>query len=487
MLFSFKRYKEPRTIARSFLYLRYRLMIIKASQRGGARNLANHLTNQIDNDHIELSSITGLAGNSVHAALLEIEAVSKGTRATQPLFSVSFNPPIGELVTNDQFEQAFDKLALKLGLQDQPRLAIFHEKEGRRHAHVVWSRIDIDGMTAINLSHFKRKCTDISRELYLEHGWQLPEGLRDHAKRDPFNLTNGEWQQAKRQGIDPRQVKSLIQEAWEHSDNLSSFNHALEERGLFLARGDKRGFVALDHTEKIYSVSRHGGIRTKELKSRLGSPEALPSVEQVELRVRRSYDGAARELIDKLKAKHKEEQNPLREKKILLIHIQRAERQELKDRQRVKRHIVTKSARDKFRRGIRGLFDKVTGKEKRLHRINRKIVSRTKRQQLQNRSMIVFRHNMERLVLQKDIIALRTRQHEERKALAKRIHHMRSSERVQDRKQDRRQVREGLSREFEHVASPHEKDRSAERSRKRSQKRTQGADSPSRTRHRKFD
>ena len=154
-------------------------MIIKASQRSGARNLANHLTNTKDNDHVELHQIRGLAGDSVHASLLEIDAVSQGTRASQPLFSVSFNPPIGEQVTNAQFEAAFDKLEQKMGLTDQPRVAVFHEKEGRRHAHVVWSRIDINEMKAINLSHFKNKCTDVSRELYIEHGWQMPKGLQD--------------------------------------------------------------------------------------------------------------------------------------------------------------------------------------------------------------------------------------------------------------------------------------------------------------------
>ena len=450
-------------------------MIIKASQRGGARNLANHLTNQKDNDHIELSSINGLAGNSVHAALLEIEAVSKGTRATQPLFSVSFNPPIGEQVTNNQFEQAFDKLALKLGLEDQPRLAIFHEKEGRRHAHVVWSRIDIDHMKAINLSHFKRKCIDISRELYLEHGWEMPEGLRDKEKRDPFSLSNSEWQQTKRHGVDPREIKSLIQESWKHSDNLKSFQHSLKERGLFLAKGDKRGFVVLDHNEKIYSLTRHGGIKTKELKSRLGSPEVLPSVEQVKLHVRQSYNGAARDLIQKLKEKHKQQRKPLIQKKALLIHIQRAERQEIKDRQRLKRHLVIKSARDKFRKGIMGLFDKVTGRGRRLHLINKKIIGKIKIKQVESRKKIVFRHNKERCTLQSEIIALRTRQREERKLLAKHIFQMRKSEKEQGR--------DGFSRDFEQAVLNQEKEHTTEQTRKRSQ----SVEKVARTRNRKFD
>ena len=93
-------------------------MIIKASQRGGYRNLANHLTNAQDNDHVTFYETRGMIGNSLHAALAEIDAVSQGTRCRQPMFSVSFNPPEYADVTHEQFEQAFEKLEAKLGLVD---------------------------------------------------------------------------------------------------------------------------------------------------------------------------------------------------------------------------------------------------------------------------------------------------------------------------------------------------------------------------------
>lgn len=43
----------------------------------------------------------------------------------------------------------------------------------RPHAHAVWSRIDTESMTAVQLSHFKMKLHYISRELYLENDWKL--------------------------------------------------------------------------------------------------------------------------------------------------------------------------------------------------------------------------------------------------------------------------------------------------------------------------
>lgn len=86
----------------------------------------------------------------------------------------------------------------RMGLSGHPRMIVFHEKEGRRHAHAVWSRIDADSMTAKNLSFSKMKMRDISKNLYLENGWQMPEGFRDWRLRDPRNCSLHEWQQAKR-------------------------------------------------------------------------------------------------------------------------------------------------------------------------------------------------------------------------------------------------------------------------------------------------
>ena len=451
-------------------------MIIEASQRSGARNLANHLANTKDNDHVTLHEIRGLAGNSLHAALLEIDAVSKGTRCQQPLFSVSFNPPIGENVTHAQFDAAFEKLEKKLGLENQPRVVVYHEKEGRRHCHVVWSRIDVQEMKAINMAHFKHKCTDISRELYLEHGWQMPPGFTQKQEKKP-SLSYGERQALKRKGVDPKELKTLIQNAWKQSDNQASFKHALEERGLFLAKGDKRGFVLLDHTKQVFSLSRNSDIKTKDLKARLGSPDNLPSVATTQAKINVLYNGTILQSIKNLKQKHKGQMLPLKEQKAILVEIQRAERRERQDRERIKRRITAKSAKDRFRRGIMGFFDKVTGREKRIRLIGKKQLTKLKKLQSESRQKMIFRHNMERAELQSSIEELKQRQLDERTLLAKQIY---DDRKIRDhQRQDNR-----LSREFEKSTfdqkqehshdtdNEHDQEQKQERQRKRSRKRS---------------
>ncbi len=173
-------------------------MILKGNQRGGGKQLAAHLMKVEDNEHVHIHELRGFMSDNIHSALHEAYAVSRGTRATQFLFSLSLNPPPNEEVSVDEFEAAIKTIEQKLGLNNQPRAIVFHEKEGRRHAHVVWSRIDCEEMKAINLPFYKTKLRDVSRELFYEHGWKMPQGLLDGNHRDPLNYSLREWQQAKR-------------------------------------------------------------------------------------------------------------------------------------------------------------------------------------------------------------------------------------------------------------------------------------------------
>jgi hypothetical protein len=53
--------------------------------------------------------------------------------------------------------RAIALIAERLGLAGQPRIVLFHVKNGRHHCHVVWSRIDLERMKAIHLSHDRQK------------------------------------------------------------------------------------------------------------------------------------------------------------------------------------------------------------------------------------------------------------------------------------------------------------------------------------------
>ncbi|MEM8579694.1 MAG: hypothetical protein AAGF50_00665 [Pseudomonadota bacterium] len=122
-------------------------MILKASERGYAANLATHLMNTQDNEHVELHELRGFVADDLHGAFKEVDAISRGTRCKNFLFSLSLSPPQQESVPAEVFEAAIEQIEQRLGLRGQPRAIVFHKKEGRRHAHAVWSRIDATEMT----------------------------------------------------------------------------------------------------------------------------------------------------------------------------------------------------------------------------------------------------------------------------------------------------------------------------------------------------
>ena len=76
-------------------------MILKGSQRSGAKQLAGHLLNERDNEHVSLLELRGFVADDLHGALAEAYAVSRGTKCKQFMFSLSLNPPKGVEVEED--------------------------------------------------------------------------------------------------------------------------------------------------------------------------------------------------------------------------------------------------------------------------------------------------------------------------------------------------------------------------------------------------
>jgi len=112
-------------------------LILKGSQRGGAKQLADHLLKGEENEHVEVHEVSGFTAETVHGVFQEIHALSQGTHCTQFMFSLSLNPPEQESVAVNAFEKTLEEIEKKLGLEGQPRVIVFHEKEGRRHCHAV--------------------------------------------------------------------------------------------------------------------------------------------------------------------------------------------------------------------------------------------------------------------------------------------------------------------------------------------------------------
>lgn len=374
-------------------------MILKGNQRANGRELALHLMNVEDNEHVRVHDLRGFLADDLLGAFKEAEAISLGTKCQQYLFSLSLNPPMTANVPVEEFERVIGEIERRKGLSGQPRAIVFHEKLGRRHAHCVWSRIDVASMRAINLPHFKRRLMDIARELYLEHGWEMPAGFERPEDRNPTAYDHAEAGQAKRARRDPEALKALFQACWAGSDSRAGFAAALWAEGYCLARGDRRGFVAVDSQGEVYSLSRWCGKKTKELRARLGNHDDLPTVEAAMAML--SVSDVPPQEIDP-SAQVTNETEKQKDQLAALVARQRDERAQLTQAQEDRRVAELKARQENLPVGMKAVWLKLTGQYDRILRdFDLQAQASATRDRTQTQALI-DRHLSERRAFERD-------------------------------------------------------------------------------------
>ena len=388
-------------------------MILKGNPRGGGRQMATHLLNGMQNEHVSVHQVRGFLATTVRGALEEAYALSKGTRCAQYLYSLSMNPPMDVSVPVEIFEKALKAIEDKLGLAGQPRVVVFHEKEGRRHAHCVWSRIDAQEMKGINIAFDRTKLQALSRALFIEHGWTMPRGLIDKAHRNPLTYTRQEWQQAARTGRSASAIKACVQECWAAADSAKAFNAVLEERGFMLARGDRRGFVAVDVYGEVFSVTRQLGIKAKALEKRLGPPTSLPSVAEAKEKIGTQVRDLFETYRQDVQRKHDQELRPLLRIKKTMTDQHRKDRAAQKaylDKRWDREQAVRAS---RIRKGFKGLWDKLTLKYWSIRKANEKEAWTCYVRDREERQALIEVQIEQRQKLQDQFDTMRKRQEEE--------------------------------------------------------------------------
>ena len=326
-------------------------MILKGSQRANGADLATHLMQAFDNERVEIAEVSGTVATDLHGAFAEMEAVAAGTKAENYLYSLSINPSAP--LTRDQYHEAIAEIEDRLHLSGQPRAIVFHVKDGREHAHVVWSRIDADTMTSIHMAYDHSKLCDLSCELAHKYNLDLPPGLKAwEAKRrtekDCLEATMAENAIATETGITPEQRQKEITAAYSQSDTVKAFHAALVEAGYILAQGDRRRYVVVDRFGKTHSLTRHiKGYKAKAIKLKLAAIAfaSLPTVDQakdyirqhqraIEDRRREQVDRARDTAINALRTRQAHRRIPLGQKEQELLVTHAAERMILHAAQR---------------------------------------------------------------------------------------------------------------------------------------------------------
>ncbi|MEO0374331.1 MAG: hypothetical protein AAF329_06790 [Cyanobacteria bacterium P01_A01_bin.17] len=288
-------------------------MIIKSSQRAGAKQLANHLTKTIDDDNrpqqVTFSAARHfMPDHDVHSALNDMAVMAWASPQTEKhLYHASINPS-AEL-NADQWQRAFQVYEQEFDLHEAAFIEVTHCKEGRTHRHRVYERVNVETQKALKLSFTRVRNEKVARILEYEFGHPLTIGKHNRAvmrrleeeghdeivawmsekkaheaQRPQAELDYSDVQQQRRTKVSKRQVKAELNAAFARSDDGRSFEQAIAEQGYLLCRGDRRDYVVVDATGNTHSPRRMLGVKAKDLRARWQDldPQQLPTVSDVQ-------------------------------------------------------------------------------------------------------------------------------------------------------------------------------------------------------------
>ncbi|WP_298511051.1 relaxase/mobilization nuclease domain-containing protein [uncultured Kordia sp.] len=250
-------------------------MICKGGKRSGGASLANHLLKD-DNERIVVVEITGTATQDLTQALKDMELTAKMTKAKTGLYHAQINPAMGETMTPQQWQYSVDEMEKRLGLNDQPRAVVYHEKGGRAHIHVVWQRTDIE----------QGKVIDTKNDYYIHKklGRDLEKRFKHKQLKAEFGSnwdTMNERQQTIRDGYTPKQLKARVKKLYQQHSNPKELQQALKKAGFDLAIG-RRGVVLVSDKNQVHSLMRFTGEKKKHVEEKLQPIlKQLPKVEDL--------------------------------------------------------------------------------------------------------------------------------------------------------------------------------------------------------------
>lgn len=366
-------------------------MIPKGNQRGGGQHLATHLLNAFDNEKIDIYETRHAAAQDLHGAFAEWRGQSKATNCEKYIYHLMVNPDHRQREFSRQDYIDFIERAEKhLGLTDQPRAIVFHVKNGREHAHCVWSRIEItpDKIRSINIHKDHDKLNDAAKEWARHHEITLPKGMtrdrkdKDYAARKKRE-NHHEKQQQERTGVSKAERMKAITDIWRQSDTAQAFVKGMADAGYYLARGTRGGerktpcYVVVDLFGETHSLARQlDGINTHQLKARIAGDfplEKLPSADKAREHAKQQRDGhlkekfnvaqlptiaQRRESLKKIQAIRRTQLNAKRDELVFRHHDERAA---LRQAQLAETRGIKHARADKTPKRLLALLQRVTG------------------------------------------------------------------------------------------------------------------------------
>ncbi len=221
------------------------------------------------------------------------------------------------------------------------------------------------------------------------------------------------------------------------------------------------------------ALTRYSGLKAKELRERLGDPATLPTVEQAQSIRKEGMTEALQQMKRELVTKQQQERKPFRTVIRALRTRQREERTILQNKQSTRTQQETLARADRLRKGIVGLWDRLTGHRGRTVERNTQEQAVCQRRDQTEHQKLVARHLQERRDLQNNVDRMKEQHTLERQQLRSKMGFLFSmdSHAMRDTVKAHMKERDGKRQE--------QKDKNRGKGRGQERTRSRGPDDPS--------
>ena len=166
----------------------------------------------------------------------------------------------------------------------------------------------------------------------------------------------------------------------------------MRERGYVVARGDRRGFVGVDVHGEVYSIPRYSGVQTKAVRQRLRDEGDLPGVDQAKAQIASDMLPVIDRLKDELDVQAQAQDAEFGKRRRALVERQRAERRNLNELHKNGRIEGNRMRQARFRKGLKGLWDRLRGEHRRLRQQNEREAQKAQAKDRTEKDQLAFRH-----------------------------------------------------------------------------------------------
>ena len=250
-------------------------MIINGGSRRNGAFFKKHLTNTEFNERVTLCELRNLAAMNIPDVFREMEAVAMGTLCENYFYHANINPAELETLTPQQWAVAVETLERHLGLEGHARFVVEHQKKGRTHRHVIWSRIDVNTMRAAVMADDYAKHQAAARELELAFGLTSVKSVlgpaRSSSPRPMRRAKTWESFRGQESGIDPFAMKQTVTRLYRECGSAAEFFSRLSEYGLMIVKGNRTDLCLRDSARQLHSLARRlDGVKAADLRSFMG-------------------------------------------------------------------------------------------------------------------------------------------------------------------------------------------------------------------------